>query len=118
MLCEGCSSGGVSLAKYAKHGPGPTDVEVMMRALEQINRGQVQLVLTPAGISATGGLSTVLSFLRPSVAGGPTPEEVLVIHRWPCEQHSDFWSCIYEGLWQLDHRIAQVIPDTPHVGEH
>lgn len=106
------------MGKYAKYGPGPTDVEVMMRAIEQLGRGQVQLTVTPAGISATGGLSTVLSFTRATAAGGAQQEEVLVIHRWPCEQHSDFWSCIYEGLWQLDHRIAQVIPDTPKVGEH
>lgn len=106
------------MAKYEKRGPGMTDIEMMMRALEQTGRGQVQLTVTPAGISGTGGLSTVLSFTRPHLADGSPLEEVLVIHRWPCEQHAEFWSCIYEGLWQLDHRIAQVLPDTPNVGEH
>lgn len=109
---------GVRLPKYSQRGPGSTDIEMMMRALEITHRGQVQLTVTPAGISATGGMSTVLSFTRPSLADGSRPEEVLVIHRWPCEQHSEFWGCIYEGLWQLDHRISQVIPDDPNVRQH
>ncbi len=106
------------MPKYATKGPGLTDIEMMMRALEATGRGQVQLTVTPAGISSSGGLSTVLSFTRPNLVVGRETEEVLVVHRWPCEHHAEFWSCIYEGLWQLDHRISQVVPLTPNVGEH
>jgi hypothetical protein len=80
----------------------------------------VQLTGTPAGISATGGTAWVLTFSTPSVPPGPEVEVVLVTSRWPCPIHSEFWSCIFEGLYQLDLRIGRhykqgtlVPPDSP-----
>lgn len=84
-----------------------TDCETMMRSIEAVHGGQVQLIGTPAGISATGGLSWVLTFITPVVPGGENAEPILLISRWPCPVHTDFWSCLFEGLYQLDLKISR-----------
>lgn len=83
----------------------------------------MQLTGTPAGISATGGTAWVLSFLTPSVVPGVVMEPVLVVSRWPCPVHREFWSCIFEGLYQLDLKIARqykqstLVPPNNPLGE-
>jgi len=99
--------GGVTLPKYAAYGPGIEDCETLMRAIEQVHAGQVQLTVTPVGISANGGLGMVLTYTIPSPTSGVKFEPCLIVLQWPSGLMRDFWSCIYNGLCQLDTMIAR-----------
>lgn len=88
-----------------------------MRSIEQSHGGQVRLTVSPAGIGATGGLAIVLSFEVASVAAASGAEQTLVVNRWPCPMHRDWWACIFEGLYRLDAKIGrdymqQAFPDS------
>lgn len=89
------------------NGPDQTDVETMMRAIEQAHTGRVQLTVSCAGIGPGGGLAVVLSFSLPSVCGREDEDQVLVVNRWPCPLHRDWWACIFEGLYRLDRAIGR-----------
>lgn len=95
-----------SLGK-STNGPDATDVETMMRAIEQAHSGEVQLTVAPAGIGPGGGLAVVLHFSQPAVGGLQSGEGVLVIAQWPCPVHRDWWACIFEGLYRLDGAIGR-----------
>jgi hypothetical protein len=79
----------------------------MMRSIEQTHGGQVKLTVSPAGIGGTGGLAMVISFEVVSVAAAGGAEQTLVVNRWPCPMHRDWWSCVFEGLYRLDAKIAR-----------
>lgn len=98
---------GVILGKYSSNGPGIEDCETLMRAIEGLHAGQVQLTVTPVGISATGGLGIVLTFTAPAVPSGKSGEPILVVSRFPDVHLRDFWSCIFNGLYQLDAMIGR-----------
>lgn len=87
--------------------PDKTDVEMMMRAIEGVHGGQVRLVVSPAGIGPGGGLGVVLEHSLPGVPGTDQPEATLIVNRWPCPMHRDWWPCIFEGLYRLEAAIGR-----------
>lgn len=77
-----------------------------MRHLEEAHGVQVSLTVTPAGISATGGLSLLLLASDHSVVASGPQVVLEKSHRWPCVHHKEFWSCVYEGLYQMDYQLT------------
>jgi hypothetical protein len=80
---------------------------MLMRNIEGTHGGIVRLTVSPAGIGATGGLVMVLSFDVESVVGPASEQQILVVNRWPCTMHSDWWACVFEGLFRLDAKIGR-----------
>jgi hypothetical protein len=95
------------VGKYSSIGPDLTDCETLMRGIEALHGGQLQLTVTPAGISATGGLSVVLTWTTPSVDGVLSGDPLVIVNRWPCPVHKEFWACVFEALYQMDTRIGR-----------
>lgn len=112
IVLSGLAPGGVSLVKHS-NGPDQTDVEILMRAIEQTHGGLVKLTVSPAGIGPGGGMVMVLSFEVAAVVGPTAEDQTLVVNRWPCPMHRDFWSCIFEGLYRLDGVIGRQYNQLP-----
>jgi hypothetical protein len=89
------------------NGPDMIDIETMMRAIEALHGGAVKLAVSPAGIGPTGGLAVVLSYSTAAVGVAGLAEDLVIVNRWPCPIHRDFWSCVFEGLYRLDSAIGR-----------
>ena len=94
----------------AKHSNGPDliDIECLMRAIESLHGGRVALSVFPGGIGFNGGLVTVLTYLEPSVEDGEYVPKAEAVGRFPCPVHSDFYACVFEGLYRLDAAVGRL----------
>lgn len=98
---------GVRLPRLSQNGPDAIDCEVLMRAIEGLHGGQVQLTVTPVGISSTGGLGLVLSYQPPAQLGGVSAEPVLYTTTYPSAHYAEFFACVFNGLYALDSAIGR-----------
>lgn len=83
-----------------------TDLEMFMRALEGCHGGKVELVVTPAGISSSGGVSVTVQHTIAQVPGSELPAVVNVSQRFPNVHGKSMLDLIYDNLWRLDYKIG------------
>jgi len=84
-----------------------TDLEMFMRALEGCHGGLVHVILTPAGISSSGGVSVTVSHALPCLPGVEADQPTEVTLRYPNSFGKGMIETVYDLLWKLDWRIGE-----------
>jgi hypothetical protein len=83
-------------------GPDWTDVETMMRYVEDLLECRVSLTISPEGIGGAGGLIVALTIRRDVLPGSDLTPEVVEASRWPCGLCGSLPGHVWNGLWRLD----------------
>jgi len=89
-------------------GPDWIDVESLMRSIAVLHSGHVAIVISPAGIGATGGVDVAASIIFDVLPGSSLPATVQTSSPWPCDTHKTLAAHAFDGLHKLDYEISQV----------
>ena len=89
-------------------GPGWTEIEAMIRAINALHSGEVGLTILARGAGSSGGLSVAATMFFNVLPGSSLPPSVQVIKHWPCTAHADFAAHAFALLYELDHEISKV----------
>lgn len=89
-------------------GPDWIDVEGMMRAIQALHSGAVELTVRPIGIGFGTGVCVTARMSFDVLPGSILPPVVEVKRGWPCDQHKRMVAHCFSLLYELDSAIGRV----------
>lgn len=100
------------MGKYT-NGPGWTDIEIMLRALDGLHSGKTGLVISADGTGGTGGLLVSIATDFVPLPGGREFPSVVSVSSWPCKDCATLEDHIYGGLYRHDANIQAAYEQLP-----
>jgi hypothetical protein len=96
-----------------KNSPDWTDVFATLRAIEQLHSVAVFITLTTAVYDGPSGFTTIAARrVTPMGEASVLGEPVIVLSgEWPCQDHTDYASCVYSALLTLDGQLSRKLWD-------
>ena len=86
-------------------GPDMLDIEMAMRAVQEVTPGVVSLTILPQGRGATGGLHIALAWTPSLEVVNGAAEVVLSESIWPCREGCTFLGHVLSGISKLDNKL-------------
>jgi hypothetical protein len=89
------------------NGPDWTDVEIYLRALDELHGGVTMVTICAAGTGSTGGFSIVITSTFAVVPGSEASPLIESKSEWPCKKCPSLAEHVYDGLYIHDYAIGQ-----------
>jgi len=95
--------------QWAKSTTGPDELDVMslMKAMQTIHDGAVELIVRSPGTGFTPFVSVVCRATFDVLDGSRLPKMVEVENQYPCGKHETMMAHIFDGLYRLDSAIQR-----------
>lgn len=88
--------------------PDWVDVQGMMRAIQAVHSGRIEIVVSPLGTGFGSGVDVHCRMLFDVLPGSQVPPVVEVNRPWPCNEHKSMASHVYSLIYELDFQISKV----------
>lgn len=96
-----------ALWQKSSSGPDWTDVETLIRAVDQGHGGKTGVLISAVGRGASGGLEVMIVTTFDALPGSEQISGVESRSEWPCKDCATLETHIFRGLYQHDYRISE-----------
>jgi len=96
-----------------QNAPDWIDIEALCRAISAMHGCTTQVIISPDGLGATGGLHVTLLSTFPVLPGAERGAEAQLDSVWPCRECRSLEIHVFKGLYNLDYKIGQLYQSGP-----